>query len=108
MPSECYDPTTSATANACPGSKDAPSGTDYPLQGLAEADDEIQQAIADNTVDVLSLSYGGADPINGVYYAADPSSYLNGTPSSYDPSAFGPSEFAALGLGRHRGVRLER
>ena len=90
VPSECYDPT------GAPCSPNPSQGTGYTAQGLAEADDEIQQAIADNSVDVLSLSYGGADPFNGAFYAADPSYYLNGTPLQYDPSAFGPSEFAAL------------
>ena len=101
VPSECYDPSgTSCSANAN-------TGYGYTAQGLAESDDEIQQAIADNTVDVLSLSYGGADPINGVYYAANPDFLPCPQPNpnnvtacgqniQYDPSAFGPSEFAAL------------
>ena len=53
-------------------------------QGLAIADDEIQQAIADNKADVLSLSYGlGESDGEGYYY--------NSTGTGY-----GPAEFAAL------------
>ena len=54
------------------------------IQGLYESDDEIQQAIADNTADVISMSYGGGDPQNVGYY--------------YDASGvgIGPLEFAAL------------
>jgi subtilase family serine protease len=54
------------------------------VQGLYISDDEIQQAIADNTADVLSLSYGGGEiDWLGFYYdntGAGP----------------GPDEFAAL------------
>ncbi len=89
VPAECYDPSGAGCA------KDPSTGYGYSAQGLAEADDEIQQAIADNKVDVLSLSYGGADPFNGIFYAANPD-FLIGDPLEYDPSAFGPSEFAAL------------
>jgi subtilase family serine protease len=88
-PAECYDPTVSS----CP--KDPNQGTGYTAQGLAESDDEIQQAIADNTADILSLSYGGSEPGLGIFYAAN-LDFLNGAPVQYDPSAFGPSEFAAL------------
>lgn len=41
----------------------ATSGTNagVPLIGIAEADPEIQQVIADNTADVISMSYGGGE-----------------------------------------------
>jgi subtilase family serine protease len=57
----------------------------YPLIGIALADDEIQQAIADNKVDILSLSYGGPEVVQSSY--------------EFDPTTLqgmGPSEFAAL------------
>jgi kumamolisin len=38
-----------------------PVGAGVPLQGLAEFDAEIQTAIADDTADVLSLSFGGPE-----------------------------------------------
>ncbi len=54
-------------------------------QGLAIADDEIQQAIADDTADAISLSYGGGESntIGGGYLNS------NGT-------GIGPTEFASL------------
>ncbi len=57
-----------------------------PLLGITLSDDEIQQVIADNTVDVLSLSYGGPEEANAGYEfdASNPASGL------------GPQEFAAL------------
>jgi subtilase family serine protease len=77
----------------CPANMFGQSNAE-PALGLALDDDEIQQAIADNKADILSLSYGGSelsDPSTGQYGAAgvyfDPS----------NPSAgFGPTEFAAL------------
>jgi subtilase family serine protease len=65
---------------------DSPSG---PQIGLGEYDDEIQQAIMDNSADVLSLSFGGAE--SGLA-----STYLLGPDKSYSSGAFGPTEFAAL------------
>ena len=59
-----------------------------PAIGLNESDDEIQQAIMDNTADVLSLSYGGVE--NGQ------SSYFLDSSGKYSSSGFGPTEFAAL------------
>ncbi|MGB6987330.1 MAG: protease pro-enzyme activation domain-containing protein, partial [Candidatus Aquilonibacter sp.] len=57
-----------------------------PLEGLAISDDEIQQVIADNAVDVLSLSYGGPEQALAGYEfdASNPDQGL------------GPEEFAAL------------
>ncbi len=87
---ECYESGPSLPAGTpCPG-----GGTAAPALGLALSDDEIQQAIADDKVDVLSLSYGSpelANPSVGEYGAAgyyfDPNNPTNG---------FGPAEFAAL------------
>jgi kumamolisin len=57
-----------------------------PAIGIYLADDEIQQAIADNQADVLSLSYGGAESLNaGIEF------------NNWDPTTgVGPAEFAAL------------
>ncbi|HEV7179107.1 MAG TPA: S8 family serine peptidase, partial [Candidatus Baltobacteraceae bacterium] len=54
------------------------------VQGLFETDAEIQQAIADNSADVISMSYGLGD--------------AQGVGSYYDSSGvgIGPLEFAAL------------
>jgi kumamolisin len=59
---------------------------EQPLQGLILSDDEIQQVIADNAVDVLSLSFGGAEQgMAGFEFdSANPS------------SGIGPAEYAAL------------
>ncbi len=43
---------------------DCPAGAGMPEQGLAEADAEINTAIADDTEDVLSLSFGGPETLN--------------------------------------------
>jgi len=43
---------------------DCPAGTGQAQQGLAEADAEINTAIADDTEDVLSLSFGGPETLN--------------------------------------------
>ncbi|MGZ3574799.1 MAG: S53 family peptidase [Vulcanimicrobiaceae bacterium] len=54
------------------------------LEGIAVADDEIQQAISDNNVDVLSLSFGqGETDASGYYYDST-------------GAGFEPMEFAAL------------
>ncbi|MDQ2681294.1 MAG: protease pro-enzyme activation domain-containing protein [Candidatus Eremiobacteraeota bacterium] len=55
------------------------------IQGLFIADDEIQQAIADNNADALSLSYGGGEINN------EQGGYINP-----DGTGFGPTEFASL------------
>jgi kumamolisin len=80
-PSYCENTSTGAiTAGPCTGS------IEQPLLGLTLSDDEIQQVISDNVVDVLSLSYGGAEQAQAGYEfsATDPTSGL------------GPEEFAAL------------
>jgi subtilase family serine protease len=79
-PSECYNPNTGVfTAPPC-----ADGFATYPLIGIDIADDEIQQAIADDAVDDLSLSYGGGEnEALGYYFDAA-------------GNGIGPSEFAAL------------
>jgi subtilase family serine protease len=59
-----------------------------PQIGLSESDDEIQQAIMDNTADVLSLSFGGVE-VGLNFYFLD-------SQNAYTSSGFGPTEFAAL------------
>lgn len=74
----------------CGGPTPPCSGNDYgPQEGLAESDDEIQQAIADNTADVISMSYGGPEVAEGPYYFLDQN-------NMYTAQGFGPLEFAAL------------
>jgi len=62
-------------------------GTGIPLQGLAESDAELQQAIADNTADVLSESFGQSE--------LDVQNQANVT-SSLTFQQFEQSEYAAL------------
>ncbi len=91
-PGECFQAGGAvASGSPCPGASGA---TSQPAIGLSLSDDEIQQAIADDTADILSLSYGGpelSDPAGGQYGAAgyyfDPNDPTGG---------FGPAEFAAL------------
>jgi subtilase family serine protease len=82
-PAFCVDSRGNLTPAPC-----ASGTTPSPLQGLDVADDEIQQAIADNRVDVLSLSYGGSEQGNAGYEfgTADPT------------TGVGPMEFAALAV----------
>ncbi len=75
--------------NACasPAPSPLPSGfSNYgqPQIGIVEADAEIQQAIADNSADVVSLSYGGGEP------------QLVGSEFNSSGVGFVPEEFAAL------------
>ncbi len=88
VPVECNNPAVSS----CP---QQPNGLGYAYQGLAEADDEIQQAIADNNggstgPDVLSLSYGGPEILNSF-------EVTNGA-NGYDPTTLFTAEFAALAV----------
>jgi len=80
-PAYCVDGNGDLTAAPC-----ASGTTPYPLLGLNVSDEEIQQAIADNRVDVLSLSYGGPEVAEAPYELGSP-----------DPTTgLGPMEFAAL------------
>lgn len=78
----CVDPNgnfTPAANGKCPTGQII-----YQQEGIQLTDDEIQQAIADNTADILSLSFGlGENGGVGYYYNAS-------------GSGIGPSEFAAL------------
>ncbi len=65
------------TCNATGSNKGAPQ------IGLIEADAEIQQIIADNSADVVSLSYGGGETQQGF-------------PSGTNPSGYETVEFAAM------------
>jgi len=56
-PSDCVNPTTGAISAPVNGA--CPTGTTaYPQEGIQLTDDEIQQAIADDRADILSLSFG--------------------------------------------------
>jgi subtilase family serine protease len=86
-PAECYQPGPGggAIGGTCPA---GPNGglISIPAIGLDLADDEIEQAISDNTADILSLSYGAPESYAAGYYFAP-----------NDPSTgFGSAEFAAL------------
>jgi subtilase family serine protease len=92
VPVECNTP---GSATCAP---DPNTGLGYAYQGLAESDDEIQQAIADNNgtsssgappPDILSLSYGGPEVFDGFSAQAN----VEGT---YDPTNLEAAEFAAL------------
>ena len=76
FPNACASP---APASPAPG-----SNYGSPQIGIVEADAEIQQAIADNTADVISISYGGGEPQNG------------GGMFNSSGVGYGPEEFAAL------------
>ncbi|HKU67662.1 MAG TPA: protease pro-enzyme activation domain-containing protein [Candidatus Baltobacteraceae bacterium] len=75
--------------NSCATPAPAPTPTGFtnygaPQIGIVEADAEIQQAIADNVADVISISYGGGEPQNV------------GAAFNASGVGFGPEEFAAL------------
>ena len=82
--SDCfvYYPNTCAAPSPGPTPKNSNYG--QPQIGIVEADAEIQQAIADNAADVISISYGGGETqqIGGGFDA-------NGV-------GYQPEEFAAL------------
>jgi subtilase family serine protease len=80
-PGFCIDDNGNITQAPC-----AAGTTAFPLIGLEVSDDEIQQTIADDRVDVLSLSFGGPEQANAGYEfdATDPT------------KGIGPSEYAAL------------
>ncbi len=81
----CYNSGTGAIDPANVGVTSCPTGeTLGDAEGISIADFEIQQAIADNRSDVLSLSYGGGETNFGAAYVG-----LGGT-------GLGPSEFASL------------
>jgi kumamolisin len=84
----CVNTTSGQYATPSPAPNTCPAGTviDDSI-GIDLADDEIQQAIADDDVDTISMSYGeGENTIEDFGYSDGP-----GTNTGY-----GPDEFAAL------------
>jgi subtilase family serine protease len=81
--SNCVDSSGNITQPPCTGSQ-----VTTPLLGIDLADDEVQQAIADNKADILSLSYGGPE-ISNSSYEFDPNN---------PESGMGPAEFASLAV----------
>jgi subtilase family serine protease len=80
-----YDPSYCETASG--SILNGPCGQgQQPLEGLPVSDDEIQQVIADNAVDVLSLSYGGPEAGAAGYEFS----------ATNPDQGIGPEEFAAL------------
>lgn len=70
-------------------------GTGSPALGLNEADAEIQQTIADNTADVVSMSYGGGESQMFSSYAQFQTSYY--ALEFAELSAEGVAAFASSG-----------
>ncbi len=67
--------------------KPCPPGKGIPVLGIALTDPEIQQVIADNVADVISMSFGEGEPL-----AIDTEAiYFNS-----EGQGFGPVEFATL------------
>ena len=58
-----------------------------PQIGISEVNDEVQQAIDDNTADVISISYGIAEQY---------SDYRHAGGITYDPNGTEPTQFAML------------
>lgn len=89
VPDECLTPSAPASPGAGCGSTNGTPNPDYgPQLGIHESGDEIEQAIADDQADVLSLSYGGPEQL-------DKAAFTN-TSGAYDPTSFGATEFHAL------------
>jgi len=83
-PTECFAAGTYQPGAACPGSTTAAPIAPVQELGLFLSDDEIQQAIGDDAVDVLSISFGGDEPTSlGLFFDAT-------------GKGFGPTEFASL------------
>jgi len=84
-PMECYGPC-GATGSVPPS----------PQIGLGLSDDEIQQAIADNRADIISLSFGGSEQgSNGIYFGAGSNEY--GTKEFAMLASMGVAIFASSG-----------
>ena len=65
-PGECLNGTTGALDAPVNGA--CPTGdVVYPLEGIALADDSIQQAIADNKADAVSMSFGEAENVAAAF-----------------------------------------
>jgi kumamolisin len=71
-PGECVNPNTGGfdlpVSGACPS-----GDITYPLEGIQIADDEIQQAIADDKADAISMSFGGPENLNEAFGYIAPS-----------------------------------
>ena len=66
-------------------------------QGIGSPDDEVDQAIANDTADILSLSYGGCETLEGSPLLGDITPSVNGTDATgHEPTEF--SELAAEGV----------
>lgn len=85
-PNDCYYAT-----GVSQGNTPCAAGQGQPAEGIALADAEIQQIIADDKADVVSLSYGLGEPFGVSTFASNTSGY-------YDASGhgFGPVEFATM------------
>ena len=84
-PMECFGPC-GATGSAKPS----------PQIGLSLSDDELQQAIADNKADILSMSFGGSEPSsNGIYFGPGSNDY--GTKELAMLASMGIAMFASSG-----------
>jgi subtilase family serine protease len=70
--SDCYVFYPNSCASPAPSPTPKGSNYGFPQIGIVEADPEIQQAIADNAADVISISYGGGETqqIGGGFNAA--------------------------------------
>lgn len=96
----CYDSTTGGFATPAP----QPTGTTcptgyavYDMEGIDLSDDEIQQAIADNVVDSIAMSYGEGEDAACYGGYLGPSGGSATSPTCASPtSGLGPLEFAAL------------
>lgn len=67
-----------------------------PQIGLSLTDDEIQQAIADDKADIISMSFGGSEPSsNGIYFGAGSNEY--GTKELAALASMGVAMFASSG-----------
>lgn len=78
------------------GAQNAPCsvGAGIALQGLSEADQELQNAISRNSADILSLSYGGPE-IGSVGSTSPPGLFVPGV-GAFGPTGLDPTLFAML------------
>ena len=97
----CYDSSTGGFSSPAP----VPTGTTcptgyavYDFEGISLSDDEIQQAIADNVVDTIAMSYGeGEDAACYGDGYLGPSGGSATAPTCTQPTTgVGPLEFAAV------------
>ncbi len=84
-PNDCYLQT-----GVPQGNTPCAAGQGAPAEGIALADAEIQQIIADDTADIVSMSYGLGEPL-GVSGYVSTSGYYNGL-----GFGFGPVEMATM------------